>query len=151
MIPFNDDDTARIAEWLPAAQRFGADSIQATAQMSVRGVHIPCDSEAAWLDARAEGVGASEVGVIMGVSTFTSPYALWWQKKLGWRLPGTESQRWGHLVEDPIGTLFAEQMEDTLYLAKPLGHPYSLWCHPNRPWALCTHRRVCVPGRVEVG
>jgi hypothetical protein len=38
--------------------------------------------------------------------------------------------------------LFAEQMEDTLYLAKPLGHPYSLWCHPNRPWALCTPDRV---------
>jgi len=144
LIPFNDDDVTRIVEWLPAAQRFGADSIQAKAAMSVRAEHIPCTSEADWLSARVNGIGASEVGVVIGASTFTSPYALWWQKKLGWQIPGTEGQRWGHLVEDPIAVLFAEQMAGTLYLAKPLGHPYSLWCHPAQRWAMCTPDRLAV-------
>lgn len=141
MIPFNDDDAARIAAWLPAG-KFGTQSIQLQVAMSVRAVHVPCATEQDWLSERTVGIGASEVGVIIGASKFTSPYALWWQKKLGWRLPGTMQQRWGHLVEDPIATLFAEAMSDTLYVAKPVGHPYSLWSHPVHRWAMCTPDRL---------
>jgi putative phage-type endonuclease len=105
---------------------------------------LDCPDEMTWLEKRRDGIGASEVGVIVGASQWSSPYALWWRKKLDWRIPGDETMRWGHLVEDPIATLFAEQTADTLYLAKPLGHPYSLWHHPVQKWAMCTPDRLAV-------
>lgn len=133
MIPFDDDDARAVAAWLD----------RSTAP-TVRAVRIPCTDEGEWLAARTNGIGASEVGVIIGVSSWTSPYALWWRKKLDWRLPRTEGQRWGHLVEDPIATLFAEVVAGEAYVAQPLGAPYSLWCHPTAVWMLCTPDRLAV-------
>lgn len=131
---FEDDVNADIHTWLngvPLAENVGPQRIQ-------------CRDEHEWLSQRRFGIGASEVGVIVGASSYTSPYALWWRKKLDWRLPQTEGQRWGHLVEDPIAALFAEEMTDSLYIAKPAGHPYSLWCHPVRRWVMCTPDRLAV-------
>lgn len=132
MIPFSADDATRIAGWL------------GTPCPTVYNGYIHCRNEHEWLTARARGIGASEVGIIVGVSPWSSTYALWWRKKLDWRLPGTESMRWGHLVEDPIAELFAEHVEGDLYVAKPLGHPYSLWHHPVSTWAMCTPDRLAV-------
>lgn len=133
MIPFEDQDAIDIAAWLNRASA-----------PHVRAVLLHCETEDDWLHARINGIGASEVGIITGVSTWTSPYALWWRKKLDWRLPRTEGQRWGHLVEDPIASLFAEQVAETTYVAKPVGAPYSLWCHPVSQWMLCTPDRLAV-------
>lgn len=131
---FEDDVYEHIREWL--------NGVPLDEHMAPQ--RIPCASEYEWLAARTQGIGASEAGVIVGASTFTSPYALWWRKKLDWRLPQTEGQRWGHLVEDPIAVLFAEEMADSLYVAKPAGHPYSLWRHPIQQWVMCTPDRLAV-------
>lgn len=131
---FEDDDAEHIRTWLNGVPL----------DESVAAQRIPCLNENDWLVSRAKGVGASEVGVIVGASTWTSPYALWWRKKLDWRLPRTEGQRWGHLVEDPIATLFAEETGDELYVAKPAGHPYSLWCNNTHNWVMCTPDRLAV-------
>lgn len=131
---FEDDVEGDIRTWLngvPLAESGGPQRIH-------------CADEYEWLNHRRFGIGASEVGVIVGASSFTSPYALWWRKKLDWRIPQDESMRWGHLVEDPIAQLFAEEMTDSLYIAKPAGHPYSLWCHPIRRWVMCTPDRLAV-------
>lgn len=133
VIPFNDSDIDLITGWL-----HGAPPPHTGAQ------HIPCETETDWLAAREEGLGASEIGVVMGVSHWASPYALYWRKKMRWQIPSTEAQRWGHLVEDPIAVLFAEEMRDRLYVAKPVGHPYSLWAHPHVSWAICTPDRLGV-------
>ena len=135
MIPFTQEDRGRITAWIGRCPGTTAE-------------YLHCPDEETWLDERANGIGASEVGVIVGASQWASPYALWWRKKLGWRIPGSESMRWGHLVEDPIATLFAEQRDD-LYLAKPLGHPYSLWYHPISMWAMCTPDRLAVRRDVQ--
>lgn len=137
--PFADTDAARVADWL------GDTKVQ-----EVPAVRVACGTEQEWLDARLSGVGASEVGIILGVSSWSSPYALWWRKKLDWRIPRTEAQRWGHLVEDPIADLFAEDHPELL-VVRPNGHPYSLWCHPKIPWMTCTPDRLAVDadGRVS--
>lgn len=134
--PFEPHDMERLATWLGVGD---GDTLPV-----VNAGRVYCDSEWAWLTARGNGIGASEVGVLMGLSSWTSPYALWYRKKLDWRLPTTEGQVWGHLVEDPIAELFAAQMSAELFMAKPLGHPYSLWQHPIQTWAMCTPDRLGV-------
>lgn len=130
-IPVNDTDHSAAAEWCGHA-------------VTTSATLTPCTTESEWLEARKGGVGASEIGVIMGHSTWTSPFALYWRKKLDWHIPQTEAQRWGHLVEDPIAELFAEEMAELLYIAKPRNHPYSLWSHPDYQWALCTPDRLAI-------
>lgn len=130
---FDDDTHADVLAWLNGVPL-----------ENVPVKRIQCDNEHEWLSARAGSLGASEIGVVVGASSWTSPYALWWRKKLDWRLPQTEVQRWGHLVEAPIATLFAEEMGDSLYVARPAGHPYSLWAHPIRRWVVCTPDRLAV-------
>jgi putative phage-type endonuclease len=153
-VPFEPDQAVQLAAWLSHPDRAIA-STEAKPRApgwgtpTVRAVRLKCDTEQDWLAARLGGVGASEIGVIMGVSSWSSPYALWWRKRLDWRFPRTEAQRWGHLVEDPIAELFAEQ-HDELFVAKPAGAPYSLWAHPVHQWMLCTPDRLAVDdaGRV---
>lgn len=140
MKPFNDEDCANITAWLASL----GDVTDATEAADTEAGFRYCATETEWLDERRNGIGASEIGIIMGASTWTSPYALWWRKKMDWRLPGTEAQLWGHLVEDPITALFANEMSGHLYIAKPLGHPFSLWFHPKQQWIICTPDRLAV-------
>lgn len=131
MIPFESQVAADIEAWLGMPL------------WHVPAVQIPGTTEAAWLASRGGTIGASEIGIIQGTSSFCSPYALWFRKKLDWRLPRTEGQRWGHLVEDPIATLFAEEHPE-LYVAEPLGAPWSVWVDREHPWMSCTPDRLAV-------
>lgn len=88
----------------------------------------------AWALARDAGIGASDIGVIMGLSSFASPYSLWWAKHLHWRLPMTEAMADGHAHESMIVGEFRERHPE-LYVAKP---EVPLWRHPDYDWALCT-------------
>ena len=133
--PFEPVDTAAWLAWARHAPDMPMPRVPA--------IRIECTNEPTWLDQRRHGLGASEIGAVMGVSTWASPYALWWRKKLDWRLPRTETQRWGHLVEDPIATLFAEDHPE-MFVASPVGAPWSLWAHPVRRWMLCTPDRLAV-------
>lgn len=146
MIPFEPEDVRRVAAWLGKPTEPGGEELHIR---DVRAELIRCDTEDDWLTARLGGLGASEIGAVLGLSTWASPYALWYRKRLGWRLPRTEQQRWGHLVEDPIAELFAEARPD-LYVVKPLGAPYSLWRDRHLPWMICTPDRLAVDpdGRV---
>lgn len=134
--PLSHDDAQRVNAWL-------ADKWDNLREVSA--LYVACADEDEWLTKRRDGIGASEVGVIIGATkSWSSPYALWWRKTLDWRIPRSEGQRWGHLVEDPIAELFAEEMAGELYIAKPLGHPYSLWRHPLSRWMTCTPDRLAV-------
>lgn len=137
-VPFEPGQVVELAAWLGGLPT-----------PTVQAVRIECTSEEQWLAARLGGIGASEISIIMGHSSFSSPYALWYRKKLDWRLPRTESMQWGHLVETPIVELFRATQPD-LFIAVPVGAPYSLWCHPVRQWMLCTPDRLGVDrdGRV---
>lgn len=146
MKPFSVEDNDNIGAWMASLDQIGGIHLAP----EVPAVLIPCQDEFQWLAQRKDGIGASEIGVIMGASKWTSTYALWWRKKLDWRLPTTEAQTWGHLVEDPITALFANEMAGHLYIAKPLCHPYSLWRHEAYGWAMCTPDRLAVTDRGDV-
>jgi putative phage-type endonuclease len=139
VIPFEEATAEVIAGWVYAKSGGACSCVSET-----EAIYVPCADENEWLTNRGQGIGASEVGIIVGASSFMSPYALWWRKKLDWRLPRTEAMQWGHLVEDPIADVWAETMVDDLIVAKSLGWPYSLWRHPADTWMTCTPDRLAV-------
>lgn len=60
-----------------------------------------------WLEARTQGIGASEVGTIIGLNPFETPYQLW-RRKLGMDAPQPESvaMRDGHFLEGAVADYF---------------------------------------------
>lgn len=66
--------------------------------------------EAEWHAERRQGIGASDVPAIAGVSTFATPIDVW-QQKLGMVQPNPETPltRWGHLLEPVIADEFTAQ------------------------------------------
>jgi putative phage-type endonuclease len=66
--------------------------------------------EAEWHAQRREGIGASDVPAIAGVSTFATPVDVW-MSKVGMVEPNAETPltRWGHLLEPVIADEFTVQ------------------------------------------
>lgn len=62
-----------------------------------------------WLDARKGGIGASEIGTILGVNPYETPYQLW-RKKMGLDAPAPENflMKAGHYLEDAIAHFCAD-------------------------------------------
>lgn len=85
----------------------------------------------AWHAERATGIGGSEIGVILGLSSFESPFSLWARKTglLPAGDPETARQRIGRRME---GVIAAEFHDATgLHVA---GEQLMLR-HPDHPWA----------------
>ncbi len=65
--------------------------------------HIDTTDRAGWLKARRQGVGASDIAAIMGISPYTTPFQVWASKVA--ELPedeGDEPMRWGRILENVI-------------------------------------------------
>lgn len=71
------------------------------------GDHDPNSPE--WHALRAEGIGASEIAAVVGLSPFESPFSLWHRKK--GNLPGADPANelfyWGHALEPLVAEKFA--------------------------------------------
>jgi putative phage-type endonuclease len=107
---------------------------------------IPAASEAEWLEARRKGVTASEIAVLMGLSPYSSPYALYHQK-LG-ILPEQADQavfERGRVLEPYVVEKFAASHPEFAIL----GTGRDLYAHPDRLWQLATPDRM-VHGIAEV-
>lgn len=64
----------------------------------------------AWLAQREKGIGSSEVGTILGVNPFQTPYQLWRRKKgLDEPLKENEAMRAGHILEGAVATYFQQE------------------------------------------
>lgn len=114
---------------------------------SVSNHHLPYTIEQyanreAWLRGRGQTIGASEVGVILGVSKWQSPFALWARKRgiFGENQPSSE-QRWGWLMESAIGNWF---QDETGWRVKFDG----LRILRSKPWPFlsCTLDGLVIPG-----
>jgi len=68
------------------------------------------DSREAWLEARTHGIGASEVGTILGVNPYDTPLALW-RRKLGIDPPVEENKNMkrGQYCEDAVARWFMDE------------------------------------------
>lgn len=100
---------------------------------------IPTSGEAEWLAARRTGITASEIAVVMGLSPYSSPYALYHQK-LG-VLDGpdeTDAMALGKHMESYVAAKFAERFPEFGIG----GDGLTLWAHADRPWQMATPDRI---------
>ncbi len=94
--------------------------------------------EADWHEARRRGITASEIAVLMGLSPWSSPFALY-HRKTG-DLPeqeDTTALSLGRYLEQWVADAFARQTG--LY---PVGDGRMLFAHPDRPWQMATPDRL---------
>lgn len=63
-----------------------------------------------WLKHREKGIGSSEVGTILGLNPFETPYQLWRRKK-GLDAPKQENfaMRAGHYLEDAVSKFYSDE------------------------------------------
>ncbi len=110
-------------------------------------VLIPTASEAEWLDARRKGITASEIAIVMGLSPYSSPYALYHQK-LGILPDGDDNlaMERGRILEPYIAEKFAAAHPEFAIL----GSGRELYARPDRDWQMATPDRM-VHGLYEAG
>ena len=62
-----------------------------------------------WLNLRKQGIGSSEVGTILGVNPYETPYQLW-RRKMGFdpAVEETFAMKAGHYLEDAVSMFFAD-------------------------------------------
>jgi putative phage-type endonuclease len=110
--------------------------------MSMSAVLVPTANEAEWLAARRKGVTASEIAVIMGLSPYSSPYALYHQKLgiLGSADDNAAMER-GRALEPHIADKFGSLHPDLA----ALGDGRELYAHPARGWQMATPDRLVFP------
>jgi putative phage-type endonuclease len=101
--------------------------------MTFHGVALPALTRDEWLAERRNGLGASDVPALLGLSPYSTPWQVWVSKVTDApEVVGTEPMRWGQVLERSI---LNEWTGRENYLAGPLGQA---WQHPQHEWARCT-------------
>ncbi len=100
---------------------------------------IPTGSEAEWLAARRKGITASEIAVLMGLSPYSSPYALYHQK-LGILPPDDDKAVFerGRVLEPYIAEKWAAAHPELMIV----GTGRELFASDERPWQMATPDRL---------
>lgn len=95
---------------------------------------LPADAtNAEWLAARRCGIGGSDVAGVLGVSRYTGPTGVYYDK-LG-VLPDEDNaaMEWGRRLEAAVRLKFADEHPEFHVTEGP-----GLVAHPDRPWQLAT-------------
>ena len=96
-----------------------------------------------WLEERSKGIGSSEVGTIMGVNHFDTPYRLW-RRKVGIDGPveSNEAMEMGHLLEPAVAQRF-EEITGNWVVKNSAGDWIAV--DDERPWLRVSPDRVYIP------
>lgn len=95
---------------------------------------LPGDApEVDWLTARRRGVGASDVGAVVGMNPYAGPIRVWLSKVAALEVPDNAAMKWGRRFEDDVLAEFADQHPKWTVTAKP-----GMFANPAAPWRLCT-------------
>ena len=100
-----------------------------------------CAGEEAWLAARGDGIGGSEVGALIGVSEYETAFSVWNTKKNGGRdLSAVPAVEWGHRLEEVVAAKIADEIGLVSRFAG------GLWADRARPFLRVTPDRfACRP------
>jgi predicted phage-related endonuclease len=84
----------------------------ATVKNSPARIILPeCAGQAPWLAARLGGIGGSEVGALVGVSEYETPFSVWNTKKHGGKdLSALAAVEWGHRLEEVVAAKTADNL-----------------------------------------
>lgn len=89
-----------------------------------------------WHELRRQGVSASEVAAVLGISPWQSPFSVYWQKVNGWATDGDEIMNTGSHLEASIAEWWAGRHPDVVV------RPAGLYASAERPWQLATPDRL---------
>lgn len=92
-----------------------------------------------WHKLRREGVTASEIAAVLGISPWDSPFSLYWQKLNGWTTPDNDAMATGRRVEPVVADWWTDTQDPLQNLAVVRA---GLYAHPDRPWQLATPDRL---------
>jgi putative phage-type endonuclease len=99
----------------------------------------------AWLEARRKGIGSSDAAVVLGLSPYRTPLALWAEKRgLAPPQPETPAMRRGKLLEAHI----LDEAQELLGCELPSGARQVFLQHRDRPWQIATLDGLTVDGLV---
>ena len=100
-----------------------------------------------WLQSRKEGIGASEVGAILGLSKFDTPFSIW-LKKTGQVEPEPENEAMlmGHLLEDAVAKRWEIETGQKVIKASAAD---VIYVHPEFPYMRVTPDRIA-KGRKKI-
>lgn len=106
-------------------------------------VLVPAATEAEWLAARRQGITASEIAVVMGLSPWSSPYELYYRKTGDLpEQPDNDAMALGRHMESWVADQFAQRHPEF----KVMGSGRDLFSHPERRWQMATPDRVICEG-----
>lgn len=88
-------------------------------------------TQSEWLEWRRHGIGGSDVGAVLGVSKFRTPFDVWTDKVHGRVDFATPDTRRGTYLEPGIARWYGEEAECLMARAESIEHP-------ELPWARCT-------------
>ena len=100
-----------------------------------------------WLKAREDGIGASEVAAILGLSPWETPFSLYLKKTH--QVPPTEendAMRRGHYLEDAVVQWWMHETGEQVIKASAAD---IIYVHPEHPYMRVTPDRV-VKGRKKI-
>ena len=103
---------------------------------------MDAEKRRAWLKERMTGLGASDIPVLFGLSSWKSPSSLWLEKT-GLQEPldeMSEPAEWGLRLEDAIAAKFGEETGRLV----PDGDPHEIARHPDVPILMATIDRAQV-------
>lgn len=100
-----------------------------------------------WLKEREYGVGASEVGAVLGLSPYETPFSLWLKKtKQVEPEPENEAMLMGHLLEDVVAKRWEMETGEKVIKASAKD---IIYVHPEHDFMRATPDRV-VRGRKKI-
>lgn len=100
-----------------------------------------------WLKEREYGVGASEVGAILGLSPYETPFSLWLKKtKQVPPEPENEAMLMGHLLEDVVAKRWEMETGEKVIKASAKD---IIYIHPEYDYMRATPDRI-VRGRKKI-
>lgn len=92
-----------------------------------------------WHQLRRNGITASEIAAVLGISPWESAFSLYWRKANDWRDEGNVFTSAGRHLEDAIADWWMAECDPLQNLqARPAG----LYANPDRPWQLATPDRL---------
>jgi putative phage-type endonuclease len=87
-----------------------------------------------WFAQRRQGIGASEIAAVMGISPWESPFSLYWRKVNDWRVDLSHEMEWGNRLEPVVADKFEQSHPEVFLLPSPL-------VVGPEPWILATPDR----------
>lgn len=109
-----------------------------------------------WLKIRESGIGSSEVGTILGLNPFETPYQLW-RRKVGIDAPKEQNfaMRAGHYLEDAVSLFYHDETGKDIikasagdWIIRSNAHPY-MQVSPDRTFWLGESRSPEAKGILE--